>query len=321
MKRKILFLIMLLTFIMSCGSKKDSDSSGNDSKDIGKFNYYASVYNDMSEINAGISEYFREAGEAEKIKKSETVKNITVNEGTIEKLQKGISINYKMENLDKVAKELLPVLKELKIVTDDMNNYYSGKDYTSDNFAKAQELHTKFLAIIKKYEKLDNEFGAALVVREKENFESSLNKYKKDNSLIKYNMLVLINESKNFIGEMKTQNLNTANYTQGDLTKLKPIQQKIVETSNNLQKLIKDEKQLKKEKFRAEEFTTFQRSLASYKASVASFISRIERKHPANPGEIKQPWMTESTEGMPNNVLREYGNLVDDYNSIMGKSN
>ena len=71
----------------------------------------------------------------------------------------------------------------------------------------------------------------------------------------------------------------------------------------------------------AEEFTTFQRSLASYKASVASFISRIERKHPANPGEIKQPWMTESTEGMPNNVLREYGNLVDDYNSIMGKSN
>ena len=275
----------------------------------------------MSEINAGISEYFREAGEAEKIKKSESVKNITVNEGTIEKLQKGISINYKMENLDKVAKELLPVLKELKIVTDDMNNYYSGKDYTSDNFAKAQELHTKFLAIIKKYEKLDNEFGAALVVREKENFESSLNKYKKDNSLIKYNMLVLINESKNFIGEMKTQNLNTANYTQGDLTKLKPIQQKIVETSNNLQKLIKDEKQLKKEKFRAEEFTTFQRSLASYKASVASFISRIERKHPANPGEIKQPWMTESTEGMPNNVLREYGNLVDDYNSIMGKSN
>lgn len=226
-----------------------------------------------------------------------------------------------MENLDKVAKELLPVLKELKAVTDDMNNYYSGKDYTSDNFSKAQQLHTKFLTIIKKYEKLDNEFGNALMAREKENFQNSLNKYKQDNSLIKYNMLVLINESKNFVSEMKNQNLNTANYTQGDLTKLKPIQQKIVETSNKLQELIKDEKQLKKEKFRAEEFTIFQRNLANYKASIASFITRIERKHPANPGEINQPWMTESTEGMPNNVLREYGNLIDEYNNIMGKSN
>ena len=43
MKRKILFLIMLLTFAMSCGSKKNSDSSGNDLKDVGKFNYYMFV--------------------------------------------------------------------------------------------------------------------------------------------------------------------------------------------------------------------------------------------------------------------------------------
>ena len=43
MKRKILFLIMLLTFVMSCGSRKNSDSSGNDLKDVGKFNYYMFV--------------------------------------------------------------------------------------------------------------------------------------------------------------------------------------------------------------------------------------------------------------------------------------
>lgn len=88
MKRKILFFIVLLVFIISCGNKKNNNSS-NELKDIGKFNFYASVYNDMSDINGEISEYFREVGEAERIKKSETVRNININENTIEKLQNG----------------------------------------------------------------------------------------------------------------------------------------------------------------------------------------------------------------------------------------
>ena len=57
-----------------------------------------------------------------------------------------------MGELDKVSENLLGVFKELKPLAEDMDSYYSGKDYTSDNYKKAQEFHTKFLEIIKKYD-------------------------------------------------------------------------------------------------------------------------------------------------------------------------
>ena len=57
-----------------------------------------------------------------------------------------------MGELDKVSENLLGIFKELKPLAEDMDFCYSGKDYTSDNYKKAQEFHTKFLEIIKKYD-------------------------------------------------------------------------------------------------------------------------------------------------------------------------
>ena len=163
-KTKILVILLMLILLISCGKKGNNKDKGFDLKNSGgtnqkvdeveKYNSYIGVYNKLVSFEKTANSYFKGAGTEAQFKKPEGSINANFYDvkSIITELEKAISAKPKMGELDKVSENLLGVFKELKPLGEDMDSYYSGKDYTSDNYKKAQEFHTKFLEIIKKYD-------------------------------------------------------------------------------------------------------------------------------------------------------------------------
>ena len=84
-----------------------------------------------------------------------------------------------MDELDKAAKDMLPYIEELKTLAEAMESYYEGKDFVSDNYAKAQEMHTKFLAAVKKYNETTSAFKKAMEKQDKENKVQAIDRDRK----------------------------------------------------------------------------------------------------------------------------------------------
>lgn len=222
-----------------------------------------------------------------------------------------------MEKLDNSSKRLLPILKELKVVTDSMTNYYRKKEYLADNFSKGQQLHTNFLKIYKRYKENSNVFKAEVENKTKERVQKILETYKNEGSLIKYNLVILINSCEDFVDKMDNQKLSMTTFIKGDLGKLKKAQQNILTASTNFQKTITNEKQLKKENYTKEKLEIFNNQLAEFEKSVTIFIKEVEKSKSLSKEDIEKKVYTEDMAGTPNDVIKKYNNLVNAYNNLM----
>ena len=287
-----------------------------------KYNNYIEIHNYLTNIDDEISKYIDAAGEGKEINVEEmgtleNIPSIKVDNEIIQKLEKNIKSKVKMEKLDNSSKKLLPILKELKTVTDSMANYYGKKEHLTDGFAKGQQLHTDFLKIYKKYKESSEVFKTEVANKSKERMQKILETYKKEGSLIKYNLTVLINSCEDFVDKMDNQKISMTTFIKGDLEKFKKAQQNILVASNNFQKAIANEKQIKKENYTKEKLEIFNKQLAEFEKSVTIFIKEVEKSKTMDKNEIEKKVYTEDMAGTPNDVIKKYNKLVNDYNNLM----
>ena len=186
--RKIGAFLLLLFVIFSCGKSGNNDKTNKEKgtatkneqdvmneiekkkEEVEKYNRYVEVYNNLGNMDGRIIRYFEEAGNEEKVRKVKgSFPVMHVNQSTIDNIKQNLSSKAKMDELDKTAKDMLPYIEELKTLAEAMESYYEGKDFVSDNYAKAQELHTKFLAAVKKYSETTSAFKKAMEKKDKEN--------------------------------------------------------------------------------------------------------------------------------------------------------
>ena len=325
--KKIILIVFLSIFLLSCddtfkeiGRKFSIKKVKNE--EIEKYNGYIEIHNNLTNIENEISKYIDVAGEGKEINIKEmgtleSIPLIKIDNAVIQKLEKNINSKFKMEKLDNSSKRLLPILKELKAVTDFMANYYGKKEYLADNFSKGQQLHTNFLKIYKRYKESSNVFKAEVENKTKERVQKILETYKNEGSLIKYNLAILINSCEDFVDKMDNQKLSMTTFIKGDLGKLKKAQQNILVASANFQKAIANEKQLKKENYTKEKLGIFNNQLAEFEKSVTIFIKEVEKSKSLSKEDIEKKVYTEDMAGTPNDVIKKYNNLVNAYNSLM----
>ena len=325
--KKIILIGFFLIFLFSCddtfkeiGRKFSIKKVKNE--EMEKYNSYIEIHNNLTNIENEISKYIGVAGEGKEINAQEmgTLENIPVikiDNAVIQKLEKNINSKFKMEKLDNSSKKLLPILKELKTVTDSMTNYYGKKEHLADGFAKGQQLHTNFLKIYKRYKESSDAFKMEVANKSKERMQKILETYKNEGSLIKYNLTILINSCEDFVDKMDNQKISMTTFIKGDLGKLKKAQQNILVASANFQKAIANEKQLKKENYSKEKLEIFNKQLAEFEKSVTIFIKEIEKSKSINKSEIENKVYTENMAGTPNDVIKKYNNLVNAYNNLM----
>ena len=325
--KKIILITIFSIFLFSCddtfkeiGRKFSIKKVKNEEMD--KYNGYVEIHNNLTNIDNEILKYISVVGEGKEIniqelKESKSIPVIKIDNTIIQKMEKNINSKFKMEKLDNSSKKLLPILKELKIVTDSMTNYYGKKEYLADDFAKGQQLHTDFLKVYKRYKESSNIFKTEVENKLKERIQKILETYKNEGSLIKYNLAVLINNCEDFVDKVDNQKISMTTFIKGDLGKLKKAQQNILTASTSFQKVITNEKQIKKENYTKEKLEIFNKQLAEFEKSVTIFIREIEKSKSMSKSEIEKKVYTEDMIGTPNDVIKKYNKLVNDYNNLM----
>ena len=325
--KKILIVLSMLLLLISCGKGKDKsdplnlggnkDDKKQSMSEIQKYNSYIGVYNDLLSLDGDINSYFEDAGDKEQFQKPNG--SVSVNFSRVDDIMKKIkeasSAKPAMAGVDKTSKDLVPVLEELLPLTQDMKAYYDGKDYTSDNYKKAQEFHTKFLAIVKKYNEAVVPFRAAMDKKVAEQREKEMKMLQKEGRKISYNKMMVLSVSEEILAEIKKQKLNGANFTTGDVSKFKPLQEKLINAVSEFQNSVNDEAQLKKEGYASHTLSSFLSEATEFKAATATFIERIENKKKVDDFKLSNSFFLETENGTPENVIRSFNELVRAYNS------
>ena len=327
-KTKVLVTLLMLLLVISCGKKGNGKDKGPDLKNIGgtnkkvneveKYNLYIEIHNKLHSFEKTVNSYFKEVGAEAQFKKPDgsvnadfyDVKNI------ITELEKAIPTKPKMAELDKASENLLAVFKELKPLADDMNSYYSGKDYTSDNYKKAQEFHTKFLEILKKYDVAVLAFRTEIDKKIVEQREKEAKQLQKEGRTIAYNRMMILSVGEEVLNEISRQKLTGANVVSGDAAKFKTLQEKLINVVGEFNKYAKDEKQMKKEGYKDYDLTGFTNKADNFKASLANLVERIETKKPISEFSLRDQFFLENETGSPENVVKSFNELVKAYNDM-----
>ena len=327
-KTKVLVTLLMLLLVISCGKKGNGKDRGFDLKNSGganqqvnevqKYNYYIGVYNKLLSFEKTVGSYFEEVGAEAQFKKPDGSVNANFYDvkSIITELEKAIPAKPKMAELDKASENLLAVFKELKPLTEDMDSYYSGKDYTSDNYKKAQEFHTKLLEIIKKYDAAVLPFRTEMDKKIVEQREKEAKKLQKEGRIIAYNRMVILSVGEEVLNEISRQKLTGANVVSGDAAKFKALQEKLINVVGEFNKYAKDEKQMEKEGYKDYNLTSFTNKADSFKASLANLVERIETKKPISEFSLRDQFFLENEKGSPENVIKSFNELVKEYNSM-----
>lgn len=327
-KVKVLAILLILLLAVSCGKKGKGKEKGFDLKksggtnqqvnEIQKYNWYVGVYNKLLNFEKTVGSYFEKVGTEAQFKKPDVSVNANFYDvkSIITELEKAIAAKPKMAELDKASENLLAVFKELKPLSEDMDSYYSGKDYTSDNYKKAQEFHTKLLEIIKKYDAAVLLFRTEMDKKIVEQREKEAKKLQKEGRVIAYNRMMILSVGEEVLNEINKQKLNGANVVSGDVSKFKALQEKLINTVGEFSKYAKDEKQLEKEGYKDYQLSSFINEADRFKASLASLVERIETKKPISEFSLRDQFFLENETGSPENVIKSFNELVKKYNSM-----
>lgn len=322
MRKKLLMTIFFIFLLgISCGKAKKIENQKMISEGE-KYNEYIRIYNKMLTINQEINNYFEFAGKSTKftVPTGRSLNtNISLDKELIDRLKANISKEPKMDQMDKIAKDILPILEEMLPVTDRIWIYYADREYVNDNYAEAQKLHTKLLVSSKKFERALVAYRNVIEKTDKEKKEKDLKTFKKNDQVIRYSLMMLMSKNEEILKEIQKQNLNVENFTEADVEKFKELQKEITKIYNDVRTVVVDEEIARKEGFLTDDFAMFMNKENDFRAGVTEFINRIEKKEGASKLILNDISLAPHESGTPENLLYLFNETVKEYNNLLNK--
>ena len=198
MKKIGLLIIGMLIIVAFCGKKGDDslEKRGEQKKQTflekTKENYseHIKIYDRILNIDKGLLYYFEDAGmerEFRKIDADDIEVNIGVDQALIDKLKSIKDSKEKKSELDKKAIAMLPALETMLPIVNEMKTYYVQKGYKVDNFVKAQEYHTRLLAVTEKFKQVERPYKELFDKKSKEIKKETAKEFDKKKEHITYN--------------------------------------------------------------------------------------------------------------------------------------
>ena len=322
MKRKIsIILFITLLILCSCEKKENkkidqNNITENQKLEAEKYNNYVLLYNHLLQIDEYIGYYFDIAGTSEKMKKLEGKINIpSINQSILDGTKENIGKNPEMKELDSAARDLVPLLSEMKTLTDQMTEYYKDGNYYKNKYLRI-EMHLKFLEITKKYRTFSKKFKDAFDKKSKEQKNRAAEKIKKEGKLIEYDLITFIDSCEAILDEIQKEKISAENFTNADLSKFKELERKMTDSLDKLKNSSENKDMLKKENYHSSDFTSFILYTSRFKETVKKFISRIEKKEGVDPKLLQNNPSLKNEPGTPENIFYEYNELIKEYNKL-----
>lgn len=319
--QKILSL-SLLFLLISCGktTKKEETSSTNsiefNNKGTHKLNALVNVFNSFSTTSYdSYSKYIQTFGDnPEKFKKIRNWYNgASINSFAstkIKELEKTAKINIYVE-LDSLILDYKKKAEKLTKILNNSFSYYDMKDYESDNFAKAKEFHKPTLDAYNNFFIVDNLLRKKADIIQSELEIIRLNKLKEEGDTLNYLVGMAINTATKLLNVTQSEQYKNLN-----LVDLEKTQAEV--------RIIFDEltqfKNEKPDEFNANHrMSWFYNSFKDFVKAGKSLVNRKKANKPFSTGEkmnlnASSGWMVK---GSTYQVLKEYNDLVNEYNSLI----
>lgn len=322
--KNLIAIAFIASLTLACGKKDENATSGDSDKEsivnnssynnpkfIEKYNGYIGFGNNFhSSALKAYERYFKWADK----ETGPNAKNLgsiyTIPDYSIGSLEKALKVDAEIEGVDDLMQIVLEKAKKIQKTLDEADNYYDLQDYKEDDFKKGQELHkqiiTEFDEYFEAYGKMKTNFNKV----QEELFIHDVERYKKNESFIRYNLMLGLNSAEKIVNSI----FDTENLTKLDLQKLDENLKKFRTYYDELNKLSENEEQIEKEisSIGKSSLRTFLSESKNFIRETKKLKERVEKNdfrygpaHPSIPAS-----------GSPEKIDKVYSNLVNNFNRM-----
>ena len=211
----------------------------------------------------------------------------------------------KFPDLDEQVKTLAPIVLE------------TMKVYNDDQYAKAQEIHSRLFPLVQSYIDPADTYSAAIHTLSVERQEEEMQRMKDNGYTIRYDMLRIMNLKNQIIDAFAEQpNVAEANIADLDLTKLRPAYDELATLLLEFVPLSKDKDAAEKEGFDNNYYvTTFADAAGDFKKQLQELIDRKESGKGFSENDLQILW---ATDGSFQKISEAASQMTETYNRAIG---
>ncbi|EAC8462564.1 DUF3829 domain-containing protein [Listeria monocytogenes] len=213
--------------------------------------------------------------------------------------------------MDKDIQELSTDLANEIRILNDLQTYFAAKSYLDDDFEKARILHKELVSSVKKSNQEIQTFNEAMQKVNTEQQKFAAEKMKKSGNLTPLALNAFISDSEKVIAELRKQEITATNLVDLDIPSYEKYYNNLTKSYDEFIKASTDGTQLQKEKLTSNKKATI------IKAEATLLLNRAKTKQAIPENDLKNPIFIETTEGTPEKLIKEYNNLITDYNSSL----
>lgn len=219
--------------------------------------------------------------------------------------------------LDEAYEALSPVMRELALALDGMEEYVDSEQYLDDDFAKAKEYHAVIWSACADYDALSLDFMDKLSELASQQREEDLAMLKEEGYEVTYALVSMIQTA---------QDIQNAIYEQGimddtqildlDMEQLQPLCDQYLEQVETALGYLKDEEAAANEGYpiNSAYFATFTDEVEKSGEELEAILQRLEEQKPVDSFDIVSAYTVSGTlEGFDSKISA----MIDDYNQVL----
>ncbi|MBC2184903.1 YiiG family protein [Listeria sp. FSL L7-0253] len=324
----LLIIALSASLLASCGSKeKENSTTGNGlyaKEELVKYNDYVKLSNAINDdfVNARanyLKSYSADSGELKKPSNNDIltpIRNPAETTNALMAMKDSVSKTPSLP-MDKDFKKLSSeITNEIRILNE-LQTYFTSKSYLDDNFAKAVTLHKELTNSIQNSNKEIQSFNEEMQKLNTAQQAFAAKEMEKSSNLTCLALNNFISASENLIAELRNQQIAATNVTELDIAAYEKQYSHLTKTYEAFIQASKDETQLEKEKLTSNDLVFLVKKVTSTKAEATLLLDRAKKKQAIPEDELKNPIFIETIEGTPEKLLKEYNDLISDYNTSL----
>ena len=221
--------------------------------------------------------------------------------------------------MDEHALTLIPTLRDLMKVLDEAGNYGNQKGYLDDNYAKGQEIHSRFVPAVNAYdeERLPYLNSLRAILQERQALD--LEHFQKEGYTIRYQMLKLTILKSDIMNAIyKQEEISDENVLSLDVTEIRPKYEEMASVLAEFAVNYKDEAELEKEGFesyKSGQLSFFNNTITEFKVQTQALIARVDEQRPYSEAE---KLTLRTTEGSLERLIKCSSDVTSRYNEVVG---
>lgn len=304
---------------------KDSYEDLPPASDLEAYNNYVDLSNFMSgDVEEALNRYFNGVAPSKDFSPVEGGNYITTTFSNhdyefLDEVESQADLGTSYTEMDEHALTLIPTLRALMQVLDEAGNYGKQKGYLDDNYAKGEEIHSRFVPAVQTYdeERLPYLNGMKAILQEQQTKDLAL--LEEEGYTVRYQMLklsMLKSEIMNLI--YKQEEITDENVLSLDVSEIRPKYEEFAEVLSQFAENYKDKAELEKEGFESysiSQLSFFNDAVTEFKVQTQALLSRVEEQKPYSEAEKLS---LRITDGSLEHLAESGAKITSHYNDVIG---